>query len=127
MSLPAPRPPREPFIDGTARFTRQTVGHRSVVAVSGEVDVHAAPSFRRAIDEALSTGGAELWIDLSETDFLDSSGLHALVDADARVVELKRRLTVICPPGPVRRVIDVSGLGEQLPLAVDRTAAHRSS
>ena len=27
----------------------------------------------------------------------------------------KRRMTVICPPGPVRRVIDVSGLGEQLP------------
>ena len=111
----------------TARFSLQTVGHRSVIGVTGEVDVHTAPSLRRVIDKAISAGGAEIWIDLSETEFMDSSGLHALVDAHARARELKRRLTVICPPGPVRRVIDVSGLVEQLPLAADRAEAHRAS
>jgi len=127
MRHPAHTPAHQPFVDGTARFSRQTVGRRTVVGVTGEVDVHTAPSLRRAIDEAIGAGSAELWIDLSEADFLDSSGLHALVDAHARVRELERRLTVICPPGPVRRVIDVSGLADQLPLAVDRAAAHRAS
>ena len=120
-------PPYKPFVDGTARFSRQTVGHRTVISVSGEVDVFGAPTLRREIDEALAAGGAELWIDLSETEFMDSSGLHALADARVRLKELGRRLTVICPPGPVRRVLDVSGLAEQLPLAVDRAAAHRDS
>ena len=123
MSLP----PREPFVDGAAHFSQQIVGHRTVISVMGEIDVFAAPLLRRAVDDALGQGGLELWIDLSETEFMDSSGLHALVDAHARVVELERRLTVICPPGPVRRVIDVSGLADQLPLAVDRAAAHRAS
>jgi anti-sigma B factor antagonist len=127
MDHPTRTPAHELFVDGTARFNRQTIGHRSVIGVTGEVDVLAAPSLRRAIDEALSTGCLELWIDLTETEFMDSSGLHALVDTHARVRDLERRLTVICPPGPVRRVIDVSGLADQLPLAVDRAAAHRDS
>ena len=119
-------PQPEPFVDGTARFSHQTVGHRTVIGVTGEVDVFAAPLLRRAIDEALAAGGLELWIDLSETEFMDSSGLHAIADAHMRTQELERRLTVICPPGPVRRVLDVSGLSERLPLAVDRAAAHRA-
>jgi len=50
MRHPAHTPAHQPFVDGTARFSRQTVGRRSVVGVTGEVDVHTAPSLRRAID-----------------------------------------------------------------------------
>jgi anti-sigma B factor antagonist len=118
--------PFPPFDDGRARFSRETVGRRTVVAIAGEVDVLSAPAFRHEIEAAMALGGAELWIDLTETDFIDSSGLHALADTHMRMRELGQRLTIICPPGNVRRVMDVSGLSEQLPLASDRPEAHRA-
>jgi anti-sigma B factor antagonist len=118
--------PFPPFDDGRARFSRETVGRRTVVAIGGEVDVLSAPAFRNEIEAAIGLGGAELWIDLTETEFIDSSGLHALADTHARMRGLERRLTIICPPGSVRRVMDVSGLSEQLPLAADRASAHRA-
>jgi anti-sigma B factor antagonist len=119
--------PVPPYDDGRARFSRHDVRHRTVIAVAGEVDVQSAPALRREIDRALGGGCVELWIDLTDTAFMDSSGLHALADTKARMLESNRRLSIICPPGNVRRVIDVSGLSEQLPLAADRAAAHRAS
>jgi anti-anti-sigma factor len=50
----------------------------SRVAVTGEVDLHAAPTIHAALAE-LSNGSATL--DVSGVTFLDSSGLRALVFA----------------------------------------------
>jgi anti-anti-sigma regulatory factor len=58
---------------------------------------------------------------------MDSSGLHALIDAQARAFELNRRLAVICPGGCVRRVFDLVGLSGRLSLYDDCAAAHRGS
>ena len=125
MTIHARSSSRPPFPDGKARIIHRTVGHRMVVDVSGEIDMLTAPAFRDAIAGALDTGALELWIDL--TEFMHSSGVHALLDAHARVRELRRRLTIICPPGCVRRLFEVAGVSEVLPLALDRAPAHRDS
>ena len=104
---------------------RQVIGRRMVLAVTGEVDVDSTLQLRSAIDSALEGGAQELWIDLSATSFLDSSGIHLLVAADRRASELRRRFAVICPPGCVRRVLDLIGVASALPLYADRGAAHR--
>jgi anti-anti-sigma factor len=119
--------PYPPFHDGEANISRHTIGRRTVISVGGEVDLLSTPALRRAIDETLATGGVELWIDLTTTEFMDSSGLHALLDAQERVCELRRRLTVICPPGSVRRLFEVAAVTDRLTLAADRAAAHRHS
>jgi anti-sigma B factor antagonist len=112
---------------GRCRLTSHVVGRRTVLAVSGEVDLATSPDLVAAIDAALNAGALELWIDLSETEFMDSSGMHALLDGHARVRELQRRLAVICPPGPVRRVFDISRVGEMLAVYDDRAAAQHAS
>jgi len=111
----------------SARFTHQTIGRRTVLSVSGEIDMLTAPDLRRAIGDALDGGGLELWIDLTATEFMDSSGVHALLQGQTRVEELQRRLTIICPPGPVRRIFELAGVRGPLSLAVDRAEAHRDS
>lgn len=53
-----------------------------VVAVSGEVDLHAVPRFRSAMEDAESKAGSGLsaiLVDLSEVEFMDSSGLGVLI------------------------------------------------
>jgi anti-anti-sigma factor len=95
---------------------RRDSGDRAVLAVAGEVDLATAPALRSAIDEALDSGAGELWLDLCATTFMDSSGLHALFDGQARARELRRGLAIICPPGPVRRLFEVTGYAERIPL-----------
>lgn len=53
-----------------------------VVAVSGEVDLHVVPGFRSAMQDAESKVDRErpaIIVDLSEVEFMDSSGLGVLI------------------------------------------------
>jgi anti-sigma B factor antagonist len=106
---------------------RRLVGHRTVLAVTGEVDLATAPELGSAVDTALASGAQELWLDLSATAFMDSSGLHLLLDAHRRMRGLRRRLAIVCPGGAVRRLFEIAGLADALPLYEDRAAAHRDA
>jgi anti-sigma B factor antagonist len=87
-------------------------GSRTVLAVTGEIDLATAPRLRVAIDAAFASGAQDLCIDLTDTTFMDSTGLHVLVDAAGRADELGCTLTIVCPPGPVERVIGISGVDQ---------------
>jgi anti-sigma B factor antagonist len=106
---------------------RLVVGHRTVLAVSGELDVASAPALRAEADAALEAGAYEVWIDLSATTFMDSAGVHLLVELQERSTELSRRLAIICAPGHVLRVLDLTHALSVLPIYADRAAAHRGA
>lgn len=107
---------------------RSVVGRRCVLRVDGEVDVLTAPELRAAVHDALDGGARELWLDFSPTDFMDSTGLHVLLEASRRVAELNRSLTVICPEGThVRRLLELCGADELLDLHSDVGSAHRAA
>src|SRR3954466_992477 len=55
-----------------------------VVAVTGDLALASAPEVRRAVSTALGEGERLIVIDLSEADFVDSSGLGALTWAQLR-------------------------------------------
>jgi anti-sigma B factor antagonist len=112
-------------LDGSVRLTRLMVGRRTVLCAAGEIDCATVPEFTAAIEAALTDGALELWIDLTRTTFMESSGLHALLAAQRQVGELKRRLAVICPGGAVLRLFDVARVSGSLPIHADRAAAHR--
>jgi anti-anti-sigma factor len=93
------------------------------VAVVGEVDVGTVPKLELALDEAIRDSVGAFVIDLCDVEFLDSSGLNALLRARALLGREERSLAVVCPPGPVRRVFDVSGVAELLVLFATREEA----
>ena len=99
------------------------VGHRSVLAVSGELDIATSDTLREAVDGAIASGAAEVWVDLAQVQVLDSTGLRVLLGAHERLRAHSKSLAVICPPGPVRSVFETSEL-EQLAIFPDRAAAH---
>jgi anti-sigma B factor antagonist len=115
--------------DATPAMTvrRRLVGHRTVLAVTGEVDLATAPELGSAVDTALASGAQELWLDLSATAFMDSSGLYVLLDAHRRMRGLRQRLAIVCPGGAVRRLFEIAGVADALPLYEDRAAAHRDA
>lgn len=108
-----------------ALFTvgEQRVGRRAVVSVAGEVDISTAADLQAAIEIA-ATRAFEIWVDLSDTTFMDSSGLHAMVEARARLTGANRRLGVICPEGPVLRLLTLTGLDRIFEIHASRSEAN---
>ena len=66
-------------------------------------------------------------IDLSGLRFMDSSGVNTLLRARSLLGRERRDLVVICPAGPVRRVLEVIGIADVLaPFATPRGGGGRA-
>jgi anti-sigma B factor antagonist len=82
------------------------------LALHGELDSATAEVFDAALQEALIDSHGAFLLDLSDVSFMDSGGVNALLRARALLGREERALGVICPPGAVRRVLDVIGVAE---------------
>ena len=85
-----------------------------MLRVGGELDLLTADGLRAELDDELRHGTGNVVIDLRDTDFVDSAGLHILLNAQRRLTRQSRSLAVICEPGPVRRVFELAKLVETL-------------
>ena len=104
------------------RFQTTVTGDTAVVALTGELDVSGASLVEHELDRLVSDHDAhELVIDLSELEFMDSTGLRTVVSADARAREEGRRLAVVRGPEPVDRIFSVTRLDERIEI-VDEPA-----
>jgi anti-anti-sigma factor len=100
------------------------VGRRVVLAVAGEVDVASVDELNSAVRDAEASQPLELWIDLSDVEFMDSTGLTALLVAHrAR----HAGLVLICPDGSVRRLLRLAGVDRIVPVHPNRAAAQAAS
>jgi anti-sigma B factor antagonist len=91
--------------------TRERMGARtSLIAVSGQVDLYTAPELKEATVEAIEEGATHLVIDLTDTSFMDSTGLGVLVGAIRRLRPLEGSLAIIRDDDGIRRLFELSGL-----------------
>lgn len=65
-----------------------------VMALHGELDLAAAPSFRSAALQSLQDGWIDLVVDLESVSFIDSAGLGVLIGLRRRVRDLGGTLSV---------------------------------
>lgn len=83
------------------------------VRVSGELDIATAPileqTLRRAEQRAL-----RIVLDLRELAFLDSSGVHVILDAALRATAARRRLVLVRGRAQVDRVLDLTAASDDL-------------
>ena len=86
------------------------------LGLSGELDLASAAEFERALGRALSARPAKMVLDLSDLSFLDSCGLRALLTAQRACEEADCALTLIAGD-PARRLFELTGVAERLPLA----------
>jgi anti-sigma B factor antagonist len=91
----------------------------SRVAVSGEIDLNSSDELAALLASAASNAPALLEIDLSAVSFMDSQGLHLLLQAHHRAVSAGRRVLIANPSNVVRRLFEVSGVGQVLEVVDD--------
>ena len=89
------------------------------VVLSGELDIGSAPEVEQVLQQVEADGAPDLTIDLRALTFMDSTGLRMLVAADKRARDEGRSLRIIRGPAPVQRILDLTGLGDKLPLVDD--------
>jgi anti-sigma B factor antagonist len=94
-----------------------------IVVVRGELDLFAAPELKQAISESLTGDSRDLIVDLTQTVFIDSSGLAVLMVAMKRANSLSGRLVVVDAGGSVARTFRVAGLDQILTIVTSREAA----
>jgi anti-anti-sigma factor len=101
----------------TANVLVQADQTRIHIAITGEVDVVNATTVEEQIIAAVDNQATAVQLDLSNLDYLDSSGLRILFTLANRLRVLQIELDVIAPPGsPARRVLELAGFDAVRPL-----------
>jgi anti-anti-sigma factor len=96
----------------------------AVAILSGEIDMSNATSVRQQIAEFVTPENDALIVDLSGLAFIDSAGLHALIELGTLLEERRQQLALCVPPGsPTRRAIDIIGLPRAVSLHSERKDA----
>jgi anti-sigma B factor antagonist len=86
------------------------VAGRTVVSPQGEIDFATGPQLKDAITELLVSGDVDLVIDLLAVDFIESTGLGALIGGRRRAHALKGSLVLVCTEQQLLRIFRITGL-----------------
>ena len=101
----------------SASVTVTSEGSARRFRISGEIDLSNAAEIEAAIVEGISNQVSDVHVDLTDVDYIDSSGMRILFALAGRLRTLQVHLVVEAPIGsPARRVVELSGMGEVLVL-----------
>ena len=100
-------------------------GRCAVVVLSGEADVTG-----QAVEDVLAAESAKdpalLLVDLSAVSFMDSWSLHVVLHAMRGRRKAGAAAGLVCPSGPVRRVLELTGAGQLVPVFASVAEAMRA-
>jgi anti-anti-sigma factor len=99
-------------------ITEQREG-QTFVALVGELDIATAPRFEEGLVEVERDTPGTLVLDLRRVEFIDSTGLRAVIAADERARSVGRRLVIVRGPAAVERVFSVTQLDQRLEIIDD--------
>ena len=81
-----------------------------VFELKGSLDIATSPTVRAALTSASERGSHRLVVDLTQVDFLDSTGLGALIGGQRRAKEFGGEVRLIAKEGQILRLLRITGL-----------------
>jgi anti-anti-sigma factor len=104
-----------------------------VARIRGEIDMSNVGELSVTLQNSVVQTAAGLVIDFSQTEYLDSAGLHFIFDLGKRLRDRGQRLYLVVPAGsPVAAVLEIVNVDSLAPRmdtlehAVERLEAHAS-
>lgn len=82
--------------------TSEVVGQ--TLSVTGRLDLRASGEVRLRAAAAIASAAGNLVLDLSEVEFIDSSGLGVLAGLHREASRLGGRLVIVAPSGSARQI-----------------------
>ena len=85
-------------------------GERHLLVLHGELDLKAAPALESEAARSPTSGSKQLVLDLSDLQFVDSSGLAVLVRAHQEAASNGHELTLSGRTPQVQRLFELTGV-----------------
>lgn len=87
------------------------------VLLSGELDEHSASEIRRSLDTLIDTekGFNQLVMDLSELEFMDSTGIGVLIGRYKKLKQYNKPIFITNPSTQAEKIFKLSGLYQIMP------------
>jgi len=85
-------------------------GTTVVFTLVGSLDIATSPSVRAALLQESSEGKRDAIVDLTRVEFLDSTGLGALIGAHKRALDNGTDVRLVVSEGPIARLLSITGL-----------------
>ena len=111
--------------DEAVDFAVTGSSHRSgvhILAVRGEIDISTAPKVKLAAREAVFAGSDRVVLDLSNTTFLDSTGLGVII-ALARLLRPDGDIAIVNSDPGIAKTFEITGLAEIFTVCATRDEA----
>ena len=91
-------------------------GDTIIYRLRGSLDLATSPSVRAALMEAATEGKHDIIVDLTHLEFLDSTGLGALIGAHRRALEHGGAVRLAVGEGAIARLLNITGLIRVFPV-----------
>ncbi|GAC1651893.1 MAG: anti-sigma factor antagonist BldG [Vulcanimicrobiaceae bacterium] len=85
-------------------------GTALIFSLKGSLDLATSPTVRAALVEAAGEGKHEIIVDLTRVEFIDSTGLGALIGGHRRALENGGSVSLVTNEGPIERLLNITGL-----------------
>ena len=94
-----------------------------VIHVKGEIHVSTAQEFAQRLDDAISQDATAIVLDLTEVEFIDSTGLSVLLNGLRRLTRRKGNLVLVCTNPTVLRLFEITRLDSTFDIVGTREEA----
>jgi len=96
-------------------------------AIRGELDMNTTPDLEQELDRALADSSASIMLDLSDCEFIDSTGIALIVRAwkqlDGDGAQGSGRLVLCCVNHQVQRLLKITGVESSISMHEGRETA----
>ncbi len=100
-----------------ARLSFESDGEVELAHVAGEVDASNVEDLTRQLLEVVSNDSRALVLDLTQTSYIDSSGISLIFDAAARMKNRRQQLRLVVPPNSfVSEVLATVSMADSVPI-----------
>jgi|tagenome__1003787_1003787.scaffolds.fasta_scaffold18470462_1 anti-sigma B factor antagonist len=82
----------------------------AVITPRGEIDLATNPLLRQAIDDLVVAGDIHIVVDLTETEFIDSTGLGALIGGRRKTHTFRGSFALVCGEEQLLKLFRITGL-----------------
>jgi anti-sigma B factor antagonist len=94
-----------------------------VLGLNGEVDLYTCPELKQKLLRVIDEGATVVVVDLTETTFIDSTGLGVLLRGVERLNTEGGHLGVVCIDPNMTKIFEVTGLNRVFSIYSSREEA----
>ncbi len=100
--------------EGSFLIDVRSEGERVVLRLDGELDLASVPTLERAVEDSTLDHAEEIVLDLRGLEFIDSTGLRAILLQDKRSTERGQTFALVRGPEQVQRLMSMTRVDEHL-------------